>query len=100
MIGFAMGHRANNTNLIGDFCGLVEVLGKVNAFDAGFDGAERSAIFDGSKNFGIERFLRCDASGKKDVNDRLGDRFGTRGLGLELEKISESQANTPDQADE
>ena len=100
VIGFAMGHRANNANFVSDLRGLLEVLGKMNAFDAGFYGAERTTIFDGSEDFGIERFLRRNATREKNVDDRLRGSFGTCGLGLKFKKISESQADAANEADE
>jgi hypothetical protein len=54
VIGFAMSHRANNTNFVGHLRGLFEMLGKVNSFDAGFDAAQRAAVFDGRQHFWIE----------------------------------------------
>jgi hypothetical protein len=95
-----MGHRADNANFVSDFRGLFEVLGKVNAFDAGFDSAKRPTIFNGCQHFGIEGFLRGYAAREKDIDDRLGGRFGTGGLGLKLKKIAESQADAADEADE
>src|ERR1051326_498745 len=54
MVGFAMCHRPNDTNLVGDFGGLFQVLRKMNALDAGFDRSKGTPIFDGSENLGIE----------------------------------------------
>src|SRR5580765_5821181 len=76
------------------------MLREVNAFDTGFDRAQRSAVFDGSKHLGIKRFLGRNTAGKKDVNDRLRGGFGTCGLGLKLKKVSEGEADTANQADE
>ena len=100
VVGFAVGHGANDANFVGYFCGLFEMLRKMNAFDVGFDRSQRTPIFDGSKHFGIERFLRGYATGKEDVNNGLRGRFGTGGLSLKLKEISKCKANAANETDE
>jgi len=95
-----VGHGANDANFIGYFCGLFEMLRKMNAFDAGFDRSQRTPIFDGSEHFGIERFLRGYATGKEDVDNGLRGRFGTCGLSLKFKEISDSQADAANETDE
>jgi hypothetical protein len=99
VIGFAMSHRADNANFVSDFRGLFEVLGKMNALDAGFYGAEGSAIFDGCEHFGIKRFLRGNAAREKDIDNRLRRGFGAGGLGLKFKKVTESQTDAADETD-
>jgi hypothetical protein len=95
-----MGHRADNANFVGDFGCFFEVLRKMNAFDAGFYCAERPAIFDGCEYFGVERFLGRNAAREKYVDDGLRWGFEAGGLGLKLKKVSESQTDAADEADE
>jgi len=48
------------------------------AGDAAFDDAQRAAIFNGSKWFGVKRFLRGNPAGQEDINNRFGFAFFCR----------------------
>jgi hypothetical protein len=98
VVRFAMGHGANNANLIRHFSGALELLSKMNAFELGFDGAQWSAILDRREKLRVERFLRRNSSGKENINDRLG-ACARSGLGLELEHIAQRESHAADQAD-
>ena len=73
--GFAVSHRAANGDLVGDLRGLGEVFAKEHAIDLGADRANLAPIFDGSQRLGVEAVLMGHATGKEDVNDRLGFAF-------------------------
>ena len=69
--GFAMGHRADDGDLVRDVGGCFEMFAEDFAGDARLDRPERPAIFDRGVGLGIERFLRSDPAGQKNVDDRF-----------------------------
>ena len=97
VIGFAVGHGANNTYLVRNLRRVLQVLGKKNPVELGFYRAQGSAVFNGNQQFGIERFLGRDPARQENIDDRFSFGGGGRGLGLQFEKVSERQAQTADQ---
>ena len=74
------------------------MLAKAQPRHLGLNAAQRTAVFLGGKGFGIEGFLMGDATGQKDVNDRLGLPFlgGKEFLiGLQPEKVTQGQSQSP-----
>ncbi len=104
VVRFAVGHRPDHRYFVRHFRGLPQVLGKEDAIEFGLYRAEGAAVFDGRQQLGIEGFLRGDAAGQIDINDRLGRRaFAGRvsggGRGLQLEEVAHRQAEAAQQAD-
>src|SRR5258708_3959706 len=104
VVRFTVGHGTDHGYFVRHFRGLPQVLGKDDAVEFGLYRAEGAAVFDGRQQLGIEGFLRGDAAGQIDVDDRLGrrtfaDRVGGGGRGLQLEEVAHRQAEAAQQAD-
>ena len=99
--GFAVGHRADDRDFVGNLRGLLHQLGEVNALELGLDGAHRSAILDGGIHLRVEGLLMRHAAGQVDVDDVLGLAFlgGRRFVSLRLERVAERQPERAERAD-
>ena len=73
--GLAVGHRADDGDLVGDLGGFLQVLAELDARDRGVDGAEGAAVFGGGEGFRVEGFLVGHAAGQEDVDDALATPF-------------------------
>ena len=96
---FAVRHRADDGELVGDLRGLLEVLRELHAGDRRVHCSERAAIFDRCKVLRIPRFLMGAAAGQVDVDERLGGRRKCVGLvGAELEEVAHRQPDATGEA--
>ena len=104
MVGLAVGHGANNSDLVRNLGRVRHQLGEVNAAQLRLHRAERASIFNRREQLGVKRFLRRHASRQVNLNNGLRGRFrsNTRsgGCGLELEEISHRQPQRADRAGE
>jgi hypothetical protein len=96
-------HRPDHRELIGELGGLGKRLTELLTFDLGRDRTHVTAIFDGSKRLGIERFLVRDPAGQEDMDHRVGlgcDRRVTFEIrpGLEPDHVSQSQSPQSDRS--
>jgi hypothetical protein len=93
---FAVGHRADDSDLVGDLGRLWQEFAELLPADFGVDRAKLASILDGCVRLGVERLLRRHTPREEDVDDALGD-FGQGGwpLRLRLTQIEElRQAET------
>ena len=102
--GLAVGHRADERDLVGDLRGFLHELAELDAGDFRVDGSERPAVFGGGEGLGIEGFLVGEAAGEEDVDDALGDGVVLAvGLGvaerLVAEELRQREADAAEQAD-
>src|SRR5688572_488121 len=70
--GFAVRHRADDGDLVGDAGDLGDLIGEDFAGQLGVDRTERAAVFDRCEWLGIKRLLRAHPARQEDVDDALG----------------------------
>jgi CRP-like cAMP-binding protein len=99
---FAVGHRANHAQLVGESRGLGQRVAKQHARNLGLHHAHFAAVLDRRVRLGVERFLVSHATGQEDMNDRLGGPFEVRvalllGSRFAPQQVGERQAAKPGQ---
>src|SRR5205085_1069698 len=97
MVGLPVRHRPDHANLVRHLRGLLEMLAKMDAFDARLYAAQRPPILDRGQYLRIKRFLRRNPARQENIDHRLRPRFGDCGLSLQLEKIAQRQPNAAEQ---
>ena len=96
---FAVRHRADDGELVGDLRGFFEILRELHAGDRRVHGAERPAIFDRREVLRIPSFLMRAAAGEIDVDERFGGRGVLIGfICAEPEKIAHGEADAAREA--
>ena len=101
---FAVGHRADDGDLVGHRGGFFHELTELNTGDFRIDRTKGPAVLRGRERFGIERLLMRQSAGQEDVDHPLGDPFFgfvefLRRARLLLQESRQGQAETAEQTD-
>jgi hypothetical protein len=100
--GLAVGHRADDGQVIGDLRGVLEELRKLHAGNGGIHRAERPAVFDRGERLGVPGFLMGAAAGQEDVNQILRGCLDWRGCSglrrLQAQDVAHGKAEAADEA--